>query len=167
MNTLSHTLVDAAATEALGRSLAATAPDAAPRPVVVFLAGDLGAGKTTLARAFLRQLGVTGAVRSPTYTLIERYPVAAGEIAHLDLYRIADPEELEFLGLDDLAEHAHLWLIEWPERGARALPPPDLRIALGVEGNGRSARLEAASAVGTAWLSRLHEREAQGGASGS
>lgn len=165
MNTLTCVLVDPAATETLGRALAATSPAAAAQPAIVFLGGDLGAGKTTLARAFLRELGVTGAVRSPTYTLIERYPVAAGEIAHLDLYRIADPEELEFLGLDDLAEHAYLWLIEWPERGARALPAPDLRIALAVDGNGRSARLDAVSAVGNAWLSRLRERETPGGAS--
>ena len=163
MNTLIRNLADSADTEALGRNLAATAPAAAPQPTIVFLGGDLGAGKTTLARAFLRQLGVTGAVRSPTYTLIERYPVSAGEIAHLDLYRIADPDELEFLGLDDLAEHAHLWLIEWPERGARALPAPDLRIALAVDGNGRSARLEAVSDIGAAWFSRLQECEGDRG----
>ena len=160
MTNFARNLADSAATEALGRALAATAPAAAPQPAIVFLGGDLGAGKTTLARAFLRQLGITGAVRSPTYTLIERYPVAAGEIAHLDLYRIADPEELEFLGLDDLAEHAHLWLIEWTERGARALPAPDLRVALAVDGNGRTARLDAVSSIGTAWLSRLQTPEA-------
>lgn len=145
-------LLDSAdATEALGRALAACAPARA----VVFLEGDLGAGKTTLARAFLRQLGVTGAVRSPTYTLIERYPVASGEIAHLDLYRIADPDELEFLGLDDLAADARLWLIEWPERGAGALPRADLRIRLSVDGSGRRADLSGDTPTGVAWLNAL------------
>ena len=148
---LHATLDGVEATEHLGRQLAA----AAPARAVVYLGGDLGAGKTTLARAFLRQLGVTGAVRSPTYTLIERYPVAGGDVAHLDLYRIADPEELEFLGLDDLAADAHLWLVEWPERGTGALPSADLHIALAVQGNARSVRLDATSAIGAAWLSQL------------
>lgn len=144
-------LASADATETLGRALAATAPARA----VVYLEGDLGAGKTTLARAFLRQLGVEGAVRSPTYTLIERYPVPSGEIAHLDLYRIADPDELEFLGLDDLAADARLWLVEWPERGAGALPRADLRIRLAVDGNGRCAELVGDTPAGMAWLAAL------------
>ena len=144
-------LASSDATETLGRDLAAHAPARG----VVFLEGDLGAGKTTLARAFLRALGVTGAVRSPTYTLIERYPVASGEIAHLDLYRIADPGELEFLGLDDLAADARLWLVEWPERGRGALPTADLRVQLRVDGAGRQAVLIADTGIGRAWLERL------------
>lgn len=144
-------LPDTEATEALGRALASTAP---PR-AVVHLEGDLGAGKTTLARAFLRTLGVTGAVRSPTYTLIERYAVPAGEVAHLDLYRIADPGELDFLGLDDLAADAALWLVEWPERGGDVLPRADLHIRLRVHGTGRTVQLAPGSDVGADWLSRL------------
>ena len=94
----SAVLPDAEATAALAAALAATAPPGA----VVHLEGDLGAGKSTLARAWLRALGVTGPVRSPTYTLVERYPLATGgEALHLDLYRIGDAGELEFLGLDD------------------------------------------------------------------
>ena len=104
-------------TEALGQALPRTRPPFA----VVHLQGDLGAGKSTLARALLRALGVSGAIRSPTYTLIERYPVEGGEAWHLDLYRIGDAGELEFLGLDDAA--AVLWLVEWPERGGASLPP--------------------------------------------
>lgn len=138
-------LPDIDATEALGRTLAATRPDAA----VVHLQGDLGAGKSTLARALLRALGVQGAIRSPTYTLVERYPLPEGEAWHLDLYRIGDVGELEYLGLDPA--EASLWLIEWPERGAAALPAPDLEIALALDGTGRSADVTARSAVGEAW----------------
>lgn len=150
-------LPDNDATEALGQALARTRPAAA----VVHLQGDLGAGKSTLARALLRTLGVAGAIRSPTYTLVERYPVEGGEAWHLDLYRIGDAGELEFLGLDEGA--AVLWLVEWPERGAAALPAPDLHVALAVEGTGRSASLSGASAVGEQWLGRLAaERQLQG-----
>ncbi|WP_305805421.1 tRNA (adenosine(37)-N6)-threonylcarbamoyltransferase complex ATPase subunit type 1 TsaE [Stenotrophomonas sp. YIM B06876] len=150
-------LPDAAATDQLGQALAATRPALA----VVHLQGDLGAGKSTLARALLRALGVQGAIRSPTYTLVERYPVAGGEAWHLDLYRIGDAGELDFLGLDDAA--ATLWLVEWPERGRGGLPPTDLSVALAMEGTGRRARLAAASEAGRQWLQRLaHTGHLQG-----
>lgn len=143
-------LPGAGATDALGQALARTRPASA----VVLLHGDLGAGKSSLARAMLRALGVTGAIRSPTYTLVERYPLAAGgEAWHMDLYRIGDPGELEFLGLD--GDEAVLWLVEWPERGTGALPPADLEVSLQVAGSGRVATLEARSPAGTAWLRRL------------
>ena len=142
-------LPDTDATEALGQALARTRPPVA----VVHLHGDLGAGKSTLARALLRALGVAGAIRSPTYTLVERYPVEGGEAWHLDLYRIGDAGELEFLGLDEGA--AVLWLVEWPERGGAALPRADLQVDLSVEGNGRAARLVAASPQGQQWLERV------------
>ncbi|MBB1472324.1 tRNA (adenosine(37)-N6)-threonylcarbamoyltransferase complex ATPase subunit type 1 TsaE [Luteimonas sp. MC1782] len=143
-------LADETATAALAAALAATQPAWA----AVHLHGDLGAGKSTLARAWLRALGVTGAVRSPTYTLVERYPLAeGGEALHLDLYRIGDAGELEFLGLDD--SDARLWLVEWPERGLAALPRADLEVWLAVEGEGRHCRLHAATAAGAAWLAAL------------
>jgi tRNA threonylcarbamoyladenosine biosynthesis protein TsaE len=149
------TLPGAAATDALGGALARTQPDRA----VVYLHGDLGAGKSTLARAWLRALGVTGAIRSPTYTLVEHYPLSQGlpgaKALHLDLYRIGDAGELEFLALDDAT--ASLWLVEWPERGARALPPADLTVELAVAGNGRQAGLHPGSEAGVAWLRRLSE----------
>ncbi len=143
-------LPDAEATARLAAALAATAP----APAVVHLRGDLGAGKSTLARAWLRALGVAGAIRSPTYTLVERYALADGaEALHLDLYRIGDAGELEFLGLD--GADAALWLVEWPERGARALPGADLQVSLAIAGHGRDAALAAGTAAGTAWLARL------------
>ena len=148
-------LADEMASQQLGQQLAATLPTRA----VVHLQGDLGAGKTTLARALLRALGVQGAIKSPTYTLIERYPVEGGEVAHLDLYRIADPEELSFLGLDELADSARLWLVEWPDRGAAFLPDADLRIRLAVAGAGRRAELQALSPQGTEWLAALAGRK--------
>ena len=148
MNTI-H-LPDEAATRALAATLAQTAPATA----VVFLHGDLGSGKSTLARAWLRTLGVTGTVRSPTYTLVERYPLAdGGEALHLDLYRIGAAGELEYLGLDD--SEAALWLVEWPDRGAGALPPADLHLHLAISGSGREARLESGTGEGRAWLLRL------------
>ena len=146
-----HGLPDAEATASLGAGLAATRPDRA----VVHLHGDLGAGKSTLARALLRALGVVGTIRSPTYTLIERYALDGGEVAHLDLYRLGDASELDFLGLDELQDVAALWLVEWPERGGASLPAPDLVIRLGFEGAGRRAVLEARTATGRAWCDRL------------
>lgn len=141
-------LADAGTTADLAGVLAATQPPGA----VVFLHGELGAGKSTLARAWLRALGVAGAIRSPTYTLVEPYELGTGGRAlHLDLYRIGGAGELEFLGLDDPAGVA-LWLVEWPERGAGALPPPDLEVDLALSGPGRSARLRPGSPSGAAWL---------------
>jgi tRNA threonylcarbamoyladenosine biosynthesis protein TsaE len=143
-------LADPDATAMLARGLAASAPAHA----IVWLEGSLGAGKSTLARAMLRTLGVTGAVRSPTYTLVERYPVPGGEAAHLDLYRLGEASELDFLGLDALAAEATLWLVEWPERGRGGLPAPDLRISLVVDGSGRRATLEPGSEAGERWLAK-------------
>lgn len=145
-------LPDADATDRLGQLLAQTRPASA----VVHLQGDLGAGKSTLARALLRALGVQGAIRSPTYTLVERYPLpAGGEAWHLDLYRIGNAGELDFLGLDE--GEATLWLVEWPERGVGALPPLDLHVALEMHGDGRKASLRAHSEVGRAWLGRVEQ----------
>lgn len=147
---ISMLLENAEATDALGAALAGTRPARG----VVHLQGDLGAGKSTLARSLLRTLGVTGAIRSPTYTLVERYPLSrGGEAWHLDLYRIGDGAELEFIGLD--SDEATLWLVEWPERGIGFLPPADLRIALEVAGSGRRAIVTGLSETGRTWLTRL------------
>ncbi len=149
MSAFSTHLADAEATARFAEALAATSP----MPAVVHLHGDLGAGKSTLARAWLRALGVQGAIRSPTYTLVERYPLTTGEALHLDLYRIGDGAELEFLGLDDV--DAALWLVEWPERAGDALPQADLRIALSIEGQGRRCELRPGTGAGQAWLDRM------------
>lgn len=154
-------LADSAATDRFGTLLAQSMPGTG----VVFLRGDLGAGKSSLARAMLRALGVEGAIKSPTYTLIERYPLAHGQAVHLDLYRIAEAAELEFLGLDDLGEGLRLWLVEWPERAAAALPPADLEIRLEVAGSGRLAELQGNSDLGRDWLLGLNKIAPPGGSS--
>jgi len=141
-------LATAADTERLGACLARFLP---AQPAVLYLEGELGAGKTTTARALLHALGVIGAVRSPTYTLVECYDTAYGEVAHLDLYRIADPEELEYLALDELAAGARLWLVEWPQRGQGALPAPDLELRLSLDGASRQAQLHGRSQLGQDW----------------
>ena len=95
-------------------------------PLVIFLIGDLGAGKTTFARAFVQALGYSGYVKSPSYGLLESYEIADKSILHLDLYRIEDPEELEYLALRDLFDDDAILLVEWPEKGVALLPPADL-----------------------------------------
>jgi tRNA threonylcarbamoyladenosine biosynthesis protein TsaE len=141
-------------TEALGARLAHARPGT-DELAVVFLEGDLGSGKTTLARGFLRALGAAGAVRSPTYTLVELYTLAGVTVVHADLYRLRNPQELEDLGLRDWASRGHLWLIEWPERGGGHLPAPDLRLSLGVEPQAHPIEIIPASALGRQWVGRL------------
>jgi tRNA threonylcarbamoyladenosine biosynthesis protein TsaE len=133
-------LPDEASTRAFAGALAAIRP----RHGVVHLAGDLGAGKTTWVRGFLQSAGHGGPVRSPTYTLVEPYAIGDTRLFHLDLYRLADPEELEFIGLRDLLDDG-LLLVEWPDRGQGVLPPPSLRVQLAVVGSGRRAWVDAKS----------------------
>lgn len=151
---------DEAATQALGAALARALPAApADRALRVHLRGELGAGKTTLVRALLRALGVQGAIRSPTYALLECHPAGGWVGVHLDLYRLASPGDVAELGLADFDRAQHLWLIEWPERASAALPTPDLDILLSVgEGaatNRHEAWLRAATETGRAWLAAL------------
>ena len=143
-------------TEAIGAELARTRPRRRESLTVVYLTGDLGAGKTTLARGFLHALGVAGIVHSPSYNLMDVYDTHTGAVVHLDLYRMRDSSELESLGLRDEARPGALWLIEWPERGEGWLPPADLAITLAV-GSGAEAgthriTAEGRSEYGGRWL---------------
>jgi len=144
-------LPDEAATAALATRLAGVLDDG----LVLYLHGPLGAGKTSFARALLTALDVGERVKSPTYSLIEGYVTRDRPAWHLDLYRIADPGELEWLGLDALADPAALVLVEWPERGAGALPAADLELYLDYAGPGRRASLRAFTPRGQRLLARL------------
>lgn len=152
-------LADSGATEELGRALAHSLPHAgaasAAGGVVVYLQGELGAGKTTCVRALLRALGVTGLVRSPTYTLVETYALAGLTCIHVDLYRLQSLSEIDELGLRDWVGPGALLLVEWPEKGGTALPAPDLEVRLSYAGEARQANLTAATALGREWLADL------------
>jgi tRNA threonylcarbamoyladenosine biosynthesis protein TsaE len=145
------TLPDEAATTALGAQVAGALDDG----LVLYLHGPLGAGKTSFARALLTTLGVGERVKSPTYSLVEGYVAGDRPAWHLDLYRIADPAELEWLGLDALADPAAVVLVEWPERGVGALPTADAELVLDYAGDGRQASLRAHSRRGMRLLDRL------------
>jgi tRNA threonylcarbamoyladenosine biosynthesis protein TsaE len=147
----------AAETEAIGAALAAALPPLAGGPAVVYLSGDLGAGKTTLARGFLLKRGASGPVRSPTFTLVEPYELSGLVVVHMDLYRLRQPSELEGLGVRDLALPGHVWLIEWPERGAGYLPSADLQIELRIAADGHPFCASPRTPLGTTWLARTVE----------
>lgn len=153
--------------ESLGRSLCATRFDDAStgvsRAVLVFFDGDLGAGKTTLCRGILQAFGHKGAVKSPTYTLVESYVLDSAsnsaQVHHFDLYRLGDPEELEFIGIRDYLQQGNYCLVEWPNRGAGILPMPDIKVKLGVTKKGRDVKITAETETGEFALSKLAEIE--------
>lgn len=132
------------AMQALGARLGRTLPAGA----VIYLKGDLGAGKTTLVRGYLRALGQQSAVKSPTYTLIEPYELAGRRFYHLDLYRVKDPEEVDYLGLRELVDGESTLLVEWPEHGAEFVPAADLVIDIAYQGPARRVTLRAGSERG-------------------
>jgi tRNA threonylcarbamoyladenosine biosynthesis protein TsaE len=122
---------------------------------VIFLEGDLGAGKTTLSRGIIRGFGHVGAVKSPTFTLVEPYEIGTVRAFHFDLYRLVDPEELEYMGIRDYFDGSALCLIEWPQRGAGFLPKPDLTITIRPHAEGRSLTLSPRGSRGETWCAAL------------
>lgn len=164
--TAEFALPDESATARLGAALAHAIEHeeatVAGNGLVVALAGDLGTGKTSIVRAMLRALGVTGAVRSPTFTLVEPYVVSSLDFYHFDFYRLADPEEFASAGFREMFGPRTVCLIEWPEKAVGRLPAADLQIALQVEDKGRWARLTAATELGGACLQQIAREMASG-----
>lgn len=150
-------LKDEQDTEQLGRILAGLVNESG-QGLVVFLEGDLGMGKTTLSRGIMRGLGHEGAVKSPTYTIVEPYEHLDPPAYHFDLYRLGDPEELEYMGIRDYFQARNLCIIEWPGRGLGILPEPDLQVSLGKNADGRSARVSASTNRGSSLLARISEQ---------
>ena len=126
------------ATEQFGAELFKSVPS----KCLIFLQGDLGAGKTTMVRGFLRAAGYSGTVKSPTYTLVEEYVIGGRKIFHFDLYRVVDPEELEWIGIRDYFDQDSVCFIEWPDKGKGFLPNPDIIITLKPQGLARSVNIE-------------------------
>lgn len=151
MTHFAQTLPDEAATVAFGTALAQACHGGA----TIFLQGDLGAGKTTLARGLLQGLGHDGAVKSPTYTLVEPYEIDGATIFHFDLYRLADPEELEFMGIRDYFSTDAICLVEWPDRGAGLLPAPDITVEIQAVESGRRIQLDGKTGRGCAIIAQM------------
>jgi tRNA threonylcarbamoyladenosine biosynthesis protein TsaE len=126
-----------------------------PRPLVIWLEGDLGAGKTSFARGLIRALGYPGRVKSPTYGLLEHYQLESLQVLHMDLYRISDPGEVEFLGVEDLLDEQTILLIEWPDKGGSWLPKPDFILKFGYAAEGRDLQWTACTQRAEAFAIKL------------
>lgn len=146
-----YTLKDESDTLKLGQQLAHQLRHGG----VLYLQGDLGAGKTTLSRGLIQALGHSGAVKSPTYTLVEPYELPELRVFHFDLYRLADPEELEYIGIRDYFDPGTVCIVEWPDRGGDMIPRPDLVLTLEKVGTGRVARVQAQTSAGQTMLGQL------------
>jgi len=156
MKTLEYFLADEAATVAIGKGLAQVVKtNIKQQALIVYLHGDLGAGKTTLTRGFVRGMGHVGNVKSPTYTLVEPYELAPWRVFHFDLYRLSDAEELEYMGIRDYFNDDCCCFIEWPEKGTGLLANADLIITISYQDEQRVINLLAESAYGEQVLSLL------------
>ena len=139
-------------TLALGERIAQACP---LQQFTIYLEGELGAGKTTLVRGLLHQLGYDGKVKSPTYTLVESYDLKTKAVFHFDLYRLFNAEELDYLGLDDYFKDDALCLVEWAEKGQTWIPAPDVLIFLKYQSGGRHATISAQSMAGDLLISKI------------
>ena len=150
-HSLTLQLADETQTVALGRQLAALIS----APLTIYLTGELGDGKTTFSRGLIQALGHQGAVKSPTYTLVEPYELEGIEVSHFDLYRLSDPEELEFMGIRDYFNERSLCIIEWPDRGMGCLPAADIHLHIKYANTGREVSLQAGSDKGKVLLRKI------------
>lgn len=144
-------LNDEIATVAMGNTVAAIIEQGA----VIYLHGDLGAGKTTFTRGVVQGFGHTGKVKSPTYTLVEPYELTRANVYHFDLYRLGDPEELEYMGIRDYFSEQAICIVEWPEKGGEFIPVPDLDITLSYVGDERKIVINSVSERGIAIVEKL------------
>ncbi|MCL1066788.1 tRNA (adenosine(37)-N6)-threonylcarbamoyltransferase complex ATPase subunit type 1 TsaE [Shewanella olleyana] len=151
MTSITKNLQDEQATIELGKSLSLWVS----APLVIYLTGDLGAGKTTLSRGLIQSLGHQGNVKSPTYTLVEPYEFKDMEVFHFDLYRLLDPEELEYMGIRDYFTEKSISIIEWPDRGHGLIPEADLAIHLSYQGEQREVEISGLTASGQLIVDKL------------
>ncbi|WP_298508674.1 tRNA (adenosine(37)-N6)-threonylcarbamoyltransferase complex ATPase subunit type 1 TsaE [uncultured Ruminobacter sp.] len=151
MQTKVFPLHDETKTELLGAVLSSVCP----ADTTIYLTGDLGAGKTTMTRGFVRSRGYKGVVKSPTYTLVEEYQTDGVYVYHFDLYRLNDPEELEMMGIRDYFSPSSVRIVEWPSKGEGILPEADLEVNLEIVGNSRNAVIYARNEKGSAILEKM------------
>lgn len=159
LQTKTYSLPDESSTVLIGKLLANIVKDEIKHGVVVYLQGDLGAGKTTLTRGFVQGMGHQGHVKSPTYTLVEPYDLGDWQVYHFDLYRLSDPEELEYMGIRDYFSGSSCCFIEWPQKGTGLLAQADITIKLDYVKDQRAITLNAHNDLGCKILESIAQKE--------